>query len=230
MLEQESNTASAALYQELSNSRNGPRRANAAKIKAVCDQMEQDQIEITPSGVIKRCHRLYEGTPAGSTITNTGSQLGEYIRRRRVEQHVPHKARAAPETLSLSEKIGDPVVANQVQLMEDSLGLLRTENIAFRALFKELGVDIDALLKGATKKPGLTMPEPMQSSTDANVSEIRSVLIKLMDHLATRQYVWFRGRLAVNAKEVLNKDEFSTFRQATGLSETQWEQRYGAAQ
>lgn len=75
--------ASDVLYDEIAASRNSIRRENIRAIKVVCDRMENDGVQIAAAEVVRRCGH---GGPAYSTVCNTGSKLGEYIRLRVVDR------------------------------------------------------------------------------------------------------------------------------------------------
>lgn len=221
-----SRRASEVLYDEIATSRNSLRRANILLIKEVCDRMEKDKAPITVAEVVRRCGK---GGPAYSTVSNQGSQLGEYIKLRITEQAAGAGAPGVKQ--GLADTISDPVLKARVRDTESVARLVTRENDALRALFKTLrpGVDIDGLIRRASESPQPetatpTLPAP---PSDPNKNEVRGLLLKLMDHLvSSRQYRETRGRLTINGKIVLDVRELKTYREASGLSEEAWQARY----
>lgn len=219
--------ASDVLHDDIATSRNSLRRENIRLIKDVCDRMEKDRALITIAEVVRRCG---ERGPAYSTVSNQGSQLGEYIKIRITEQAAGAGAIGGKQ--GLADTILDPVLKARVRDTESVARLVTRENDGLRALFKNLrpGVDIDGLIRRAsespqseTAKPSLSAPAP---SPDKN--EVSGLLLKLMDHLvSSRQYRETRGRLTINSKVVLDTRELKTYREASGLSEEAWQARYG---
>ncbi|WP_440965733.1 hypothetical protein ACL58G_06020 [Massilia sp. GER05] len=222
----EKRRASDVLYEEILDSRNSGRRENIRIIKEVCDQMERDRVIITAAEVVRRGG---EHGPAYSTISNKGSQLGEYVKLRITEQ-----AAALPQSpgreQDLAERISDPVLAAQIRDKESTARWLQKENTALRHLLKNLspGADIDTALSRATKGQPLIAARPPSAAPASD--ELSGALLKLMDHLIhERQYVEMRGRLTINHKAILDPRELSTLRQACGLREDEWKLRYGSA-
>jgi hypothetical protein len=221
-----SRRASDVLYDEIANSRNSLRRENIRLIKEVCDWMEKDKVPITVAEVVRRCG---EGGPAYSTVSNQGSQLGEYIKLRITE--LAAGAGAPGGKQGLADTIADPVLQARVRDTESVARLVNRENNALRALFKTLrpGVDIDGLIRRASESAleatTTTLPAPLPGP-DKN--ELSGLLLKLMDHLvSSRQYKETRGRLTINGKIVLDARELKIYRAASGLSEEAWQARYG---
>lgn len=219
--------ASEMLYSVIASSRNSLRRANIRHIQEVCDWMEKDKVTITVAEVVRRCG---EGGPAYSTVSNHGSQLGEYIKLRITEQ----AARAGPPGVkqSLADIVSDPVLQARIRDTESTARWVTRENDAFRALLKTLrpGVDVDGLIRKASAplQPEPASSELPASSPSPDKAEVSGLLLKLMDHLvSSRQYKQTRGRLTVNGKIVLDARELRTYREATGLSEESWQSRYG---
>jgi hypothetical protein len=220
--------ASEIFYDEITSSRNSLRRENARLIKEVCDQMEQDKVPISIAEVVRRCGT---GGPAYSTVSNQGSNLGEFVRLRISEQAANPSAKARVQ--SIADTISDPVAQARVRDTESTARWLARENNGLRALFKSLrpGLDIDALIK-KTSDPAfdtLSLATPPDTGlTKINAVELQGLMIKLMDHLVgTRQYKETRGRLTINGKIVLDARDLKVYCVATGLSEQAWQTRYG---
>lgn len=222
-----SRRSSDVLHDEISTSRNSLRRENIRAIKVVCDLMEKNKAPITVAEVVRRCG---EGGPAYSTVSNQGSQLGEYIKLRITEQAAG--ACAPGRKQGLADTISDLVLQARVRDIESVARLVSRENDGLRALFKTLrpGLDIDGLIRRASESPQPeaatpTLPAP-PLGPDKN--EVSGLLLKLMDHLvSSRQYRETRGRLTINGKIVLGTRELKTYRECTGLSEKAWQARYG---
>jgi hypothetical protein len=219
----EKRRASDVLYEEIFASRNSGRRENIRIIKEVCDQMERDRVVITAAEVVRRGG---ENGPAYSTISNKGSQLGEYVKLRMTEQaaSLPHSTGREQD---LSERISDPVLAAQIRDKESTARWFQKENTALRHLLKSLspGVDIDTALSRATKGQPLIPARPPAAPQASD--ELGGVLLKLMDHLIhDRQYVEMRGRLTINHKAILDPRELAAFQKATGLTDDEWRLRY----
>lgn len=218
--------ASDVLYDEMAGSRNSIRRENIRVIKEICDQMEKDGVQIAAAEVVRRCGA--EG-PAYSTVCNTGSKLGEYIRLR-VNEQVSH-IKGTPKRGSLADSVLDPVLQAQIRDKESVARWLQKENNALRTLLKTLrpGVDIDAAI-GRASKGGqrllLEAPTPGDNPTNEGFSV---ALLKLMDHLVGgRQYCFIKGRLTINKKVVLDPADVNAYREATKLSPEDWSRRYDA--
>lgn len=216
--------ASDVLYEEIAASRNSIRRGNIAAIKEVCDQMEKDGVQIAAAEVVRRCG---PDGPAYSTVSNTGSKLGEYIKLRITEQAA--RVKGVSKSGSLADTVIDPVLQAQIRDKESVARWLQKENDALRTLFKTLrpGVDIDIAIAKATKggQPFLLAP-PADSDLHAD-KHVAAALLKLMDHLVGgRQYTFMRGRLTINKKVVLESAEVTAYRRGTGLTEADWQQRY----
>lgn len=219
--------ASDILYDEIFASRNSVRRENIRIIKQVCDQMEKDRVAITAAEVVRRGG---DNGPAYSTISNKGSMLGDYIKLRITEQ-----ASSLPQPKSgeqtLSDHISDPVLAAQVRDKESTARWFQKENTALRHILKSLtpGVDIDAALTRATKGQPIALAAPQATAKALGNVELSGALLRLMDHLVhERQYVEMRGRLTINHKAILDPRELQVYRQSCGLSDAEWQQRYGA--
>lgn len=219
------------VYNILSSSNNSIRRTNAHYIKLICDQMEKDKVEITISSVGQRCMEQF-GKPATSTITNTGSKLGEYIRLRRSEQNLDIVKIINQN--HVSNKLSDPILAQEVKILEESIKQLQIENNALRNTLKSLSVDIDGGIKAIFQgiEPSLNK-ELIQISSlkhgEPNNSLLSSAVLKLFDHLASRNYQLFRGRYGLNKKTVLSSPEFEVLKDACNISESEWAARYGVS-
>lgn len=222
-----SRRASDVLYDEIATSRNSLRRENIRLMKEVCDQMEKNKAPITVAEVVRRCG---EGGPAYSTVSNQGSQLGDYIKLRITEQAAGAGAPGGKQ--GLADTISDPVLQARVRDIESVARLVTRENDALRALFKNLrpGLDIDGLIRRAseTPQPETTTPALPAPPPGPDKQEVSGLLLKLMDHLVgSRQYRETRGRLTINGKIVLDARELKTYREGSGLSEEAWQARYG---
>lgn len=216
--------ASDILYDEIAASRNSIRRKNIAAIKAVCDLMEKDRVQIAVAEVVRRCG---PNGPAYSTVCNTGSQLGEYIKLRITEQ--ASRAKGTSKIGSLADTVLDPVLQAQIRDKESVARWLQKENDALRTLLKTLrpGVDIDSAIAKASKGDLpflLAAPVDSQAVVDKQVA---AVFLKLMDHLVGgRQYTFLKGHLTINKKVVLEATDVVAYRRSTGLTEAEWQQRY----
>lgn len=219
--------ASDILYDEIAASRNSIRRENIRAIKEVCDQMEKDSVQIAAAEVVRRCG---PDGPAYSTVCNTGSKLGEYIKLRINEQLSNFKG--TQKRGSLADTLLDPVLQAQVRDKESLARWLKKENDALRTLFKNLrpGVDIDgAIAKSIKGGDELKIGIPTSENT-INNEALAPALLKLMDHLVGgRQYSLNNGRLTINKKVILDKPEVSAFRDASKLSQDDWSRRYEGA-
>lgn len=219
--------ASDVLYDEIAASRNSIRRENIRIIKEVCDQMEKDGVQIAAAEVVRRCG---PDGPAYSTVCNTGSKLGEYIRLRVDEQ--ASRTKGTPKRGSLADTVLDPVLQAQIRDKESVARWLQKENDALRTLLKTLrpGVDIDAAIANASKGGhrlllGAPAPDGSPSSEGLPVA-----LLKLMDHLVGgRQYSFTNGRLTINKKVVLHPSDVIAYRDASKLSPDEWSRRYELA-
>lgn len=219
---------SAKLFEILSSSRNSLRRDNANNVKTICDQMMKDRVMMTPAEVSRRCMQLFGG-PATSTITNTGSQLGEYVKLRIIEQKAGLKGGARIVT-PLSDDVADPILAAGIRVEEERARMLTRENHGLRNLLRKMSnFDIDKELKRlGNGQKAVAVEKKTQETLQIN-SSLQAVFLKLMDHLISeRQYESYRGRLTVNKKIVLTPQEYESFRRATGLSDEMWTKRYGA--
>jgi hypothetical protein len=222
-----SRRASDVLYDEVAASRNSLRRENIRLIKEVCNRMEKDKVSISVAEVVRRCGA--DG-PAYSTVSNQGSQLGDYIKLRIAEQAA--NLGTATRAQSLADTVSDPVLQARIRDTESTARWVNRENDGLRALLKTLrpGVGIDALIRKAADPPSTApanheLPAP---STEPDKKEVGGVLLKLMDHLVnSRQYRQTRRRLTINGKIVLDPRELKVYREATGLTEEAWEARYG---
>jgi hypothetical protein len=219
--------ASDMLYDEVAASRNSLRRENIRLIKEVCDRMEKDKAPISVAEVVRRCG---VNGPAYSTVSNQGSQLGEYIKLRIGEQAA--NLGVAAGTQSLSDTVSDPVLQARIRDTESTARWATRENDGLRALLKSLrpGVNIDALIRKASDppSPAPVNPELPAPSSGPDRKEVSGLLLKLMDHLVgSRQYKQTRGRLTINGKVVLDPRELKIYREATGLAEEAWQARYG---
>lgn len=218
--------ASEVLYEELVNSRNGPRRDNIRLIKQSCDQMEKDKVPMTAAEIVRRCG---ETGPAYSTVSNKGSPLGEYIRLRIIEQGALKTTSDLKK--SLADSVADPVLQAQIRDKEQTAKWVSRENQGLRKLLKNLspGVDIDAMLEGANtaaKGPTTTL----QIEKRPLDPEVGAALLKLFAHLVGRGYSELRGRFAINSKVVLDATEYTALKRATGLSDDDWNTRYGGGE
>lgn len=218
--------ASEVLYDELATSRNSIRRENIRLVRAACDQMERDGVQMSAAEIARRCG---ENGPAYSTISNSGSQLGDYVRLRITEQ----AARRTPvpgARRSVADGVADPVLQAQMRDLESVKRYLTRENSGLRALLKGLrpGVDIDRLLRGDAKPTEARLTGAEKALPSVDVHEVRGALLKLIDHLVgARQYKLHRGRLTINGKVVLDPGEVEALRRTTNLSDDEWGTRYG---
>lgn len=216
-------------YDNLVSSQNSVRRENAHNVKIICDQMERDGVEIMLSQVAQRCIEQF-GQPATSTLTNTGSKLGEYIRLRRGEQNVDRKG--VVERNLTSSKLSDPVLAQEVKILEETVKQLRMENNGLRNAFRSLNADIDSgikrLLQGGIATDNETPNKELSVQSVRVVNPLLSkALLRLLEHLATRNYQIFRGRYGVNNKAILSGPEFESLKSACNVSESEWAARFG---
>ena len=214
------------MYDELSGSRNSVRRENIRVIKEACDRMEKDGVPMSAAEVVRRCG---PDGPAYTTVSNTGSKLGEYIKLRMSEQAT--RVRGGTPADSLADGVLDPVLQAQIRDKESVARWLQKENSALRSFLKTLkpGVDIDSAIAGAAKNGGQLLFAASAATAlltgDAGVSP---ALLKLLDHLVgSRQYVLMNGRLTINKKVVLDAADLEAVRKATQLSQEAWDRRYG---
>lgn len=218
--------ASDVLYDEVAASRNSIRRGNIAAIKEVCDLMEKDGVQIAAAEVVRRCG---PNGPAYSTVSNTGSKLGEYIKLRVTEQ--ASRVKGVSKSGSLADTVIDPVLQAQIRDKESVARWLQKENDALRTLFKTLrpGVDIDGAFANVTKGGQPFLLNPPSNSEPLADEQVAAALLKLMDHLVGgRQYTFLKGRLTINKKVVLEATDVAAYRRGTGLTEADWQQRYEA--
>lgn len=213
------------LYDEIAASRNSIRRENIRAIKVVCDQMEKDGVQIAAAEVVRRCG---PDGPAYSTVCNTGSKLGEYIRLRIDEQ--ASRVKGTPKRVGLADTVLDPVLQAQIRDKESVARWLQKENDALRTLLKTLrpGVDIDGAIANATKggQRLLLLGVPASEASPQNEG-LPAALLKLMDHLVGgRQYCFTKGRLTINKKVVLDPSDVIAYRDASKLSPDDWSRRY----
>lgn len=216
--------ASDVLYDEISSSRNSIRRQNIRVIKDVCDQMERDGVQIAAAEVVRRCG---SDGPAYSTVCNTGSKLGEYIRLRVNEQ--TSRARGKTKSKSLADTVLDPVLQAQIRDKESLARWLQKENDALRTLLKTLrpGVDIDGAIANASKGGERLLLAATSAETKPSNEGLPAALLKLMDHLVGgRQYCFTKGRLTINKKVVLDPHEVAAYREASKLNLDDWTRRY----
>jgi len=219
-----SKSPSDTLYEELSSSANSNRRENAQNIKAICDQMVKDGIEISLNGTARRCLDTF-GNPAISTVTNTGSKLGEYVRLRKQEQNID-KVHIIQHT-GISAKVQDPVLAQEVKILEEAVKALRNENNALRFTLKKLDVDIDSGIRQI-----LTSDADSPDSNEKLLvspkypSILKNTITSLLNHLADRGYGMYRGRFGINKKTILTTVEIDALKDVTGISESEFHARY----
>lgn len=213
------------LYEKLCRSTNSLRRENAQNIKITCDHMESDGVEITLRGVAKRCLDSF-GSPAISTVTNTGSELGEYIRLRRQQQNI--KKSNVIQKVGVSSRVQDPVLAQEVKILEETVKGLRNQNNALRVLIKKAGIDIDGEIKHS-------LFSDRDRDTDGNNRQLpppklnphmKSALMSLLKHLSERGYTVFRGRYGINKKTVLTSAELDALKEVISISESEFSARY----
>lgn len=217
--------ASDVLYDELSASRNSVRRENIRVIKETCDRMEKDGVPMSAAEVVRRCGA--DG-PAYTTVSNTGSKLGEYIKLRMSEQAA--RIKRVPPSNSLADGVLDPVLQAQIRDKESATRYLQKENSTLRSLLKNLrpGVDIDSAIASSSR----TGKQPLfvaNTATNpvANEDDVAVALLKLMDHLVgSRQYVVVKGRLTINKKVILDAGDLLAVRNATKLTKAAWDSRY----
>lgn len=216
--------ASDVLYDEIAASRNSVRRGNIAAIKEVCDLMEKDGVQIAAAEVVRRCG---PNGPAYSTVSNTGSKLGEYIKLRITEQ--ASRVKGVPKSRSLADTVIDPVLQAQIRDKESVARWLQKENDALRTLFKTLrpGVDLDGAIANASKgRQPFALASPLDSQAPAD-KQVAAALLKLMDHLVGgRQYTFLKGRLTINKKVVLEAADVAAYRRGSCLADADWQQRY----
>lgn len=217
--------ASDVLYAELSGSRNSVRRENIRVIKEACDRMEKDGVHMSAAEVVRRCGPK---GPAYTTVSNTGSKLGEYIRLRVTEQATRSTGRKPAE--SLADGVLDPVLQAQIRDKESIARWLQKENSALRSLLKTLkpGVDIDDVLASAAKNGGqLRFSATASTALLPSDAGVPSALLKLLDHLVgSRQYVLMNGRLTINKKVILDSADVEAIRKATQLTLEGFDGRY----
>ncbi|MFM1989462.1 MAG: hypothetical protein RJA99_2419 [Pseudomonadota bacterium] len=219
----ETRRASEVLFDEVIESRNGARRENIRVLKAVCDQMEKDGVVLTLAEVVRRAA---PNGPAYSTVSNQGSALGEYVRLRIAEQ-LAGLARAERRPVSLSDSLHDPVLQAQARDAEARVRWLTRENALLRNFLKTLrpGVDVDAALSqpmGVKGTATLVRTDPPPGD-----SRLAGALLKLIDHLVLeRRYELAKGRLTVNQKIVLDRDQVDALKAASELNGAVWESRY----
>lgn len=223
---QQERRASDVLYDEIAASRNSIRRENISVIRDVCDLMEKDGVQIAAAEVVRRCGPK---GPAYSTVSNTGSKLGEYIKLRVNEQ--ASRIKGVLGSGSLADNVIDPVLQAQIRDRESVARWLQKENSALRTLLKTLrpGVDIDGAIANATKGgQHFLLASPVDAEANADKS-IAAALLKLMDHLVGgRQYTFMKGRLTINKKVVLDAADVTAYRHGTRLAEADWCRRYEA--
>lgn len=216
--------ASDVLYDEIIASRNSVRRENILVIKKVCDQMEKDGVQMAAAEIVRRCG---PNGPAYSTVCNTGSKLGEYIRLRINEQ--TSRAKGTAKNSSLADTVLDPVLQAQIRDKETLARWLQKENDALRTLLKTMrpGFDIDTAIANASRSGRALLPSPPALEDRTSTDGLQSVLLKLMDHLVGgRQYCFIKGRLTVNKKVVLDSSEVVAYRDAAKMNPEDWSRRY----
>ena len=212
------------LFDDLNQSNNSKRRGNLQHIKIVCNQMEKDGVSITLNSVAKRCLETY-GSPAISTVTNTGSKLGEYIRLRKDEQNIENTN--IIQKIGVSARVQDPVLAQEVKILEESVKALRNENNALRVTFKKLDVDIDGgirhLLSGnqdTKENNDKLLSAPKHSSI------LKSAITSIFTHLADRGYGFYKKRYGINKKILLTTAELDALKEVIDMSESEFDARF----
>lgn len=216
-------SASALLYDELSSSRNSTRRDNVKRLKDVCDLMERDRVVLSVAEISRRCE---PHGPAYSTICNSGSRLGDYVRMRVDEQIANQPGRGTPRP-GVAQAVADPLLAAQFRHLESTARLLKRENNSLRGLLKRLSprIDIDAAINKAMSGAPL-LPAQADASTPIPPG-LSGAILRLIDHLIIeRRYEQYKGRLTINRKIVLEVDQMEACRAAAGLDPDQWARRY----
>lgn len=219
----ESKLPSDDLYEKLCHSSNSLRRENAQNIKLTCDNMESDGVEITLRGVAKRCLSSF-GSPAISTVTNTGSELGEYIRLRRQQQNI--KKGTTIQKVGISSKIQDPVLAQEIKILEETVKGLRNQNNALRVLIKKTSIDIDGEIRQNLFSGSNTEVSSQQLPSPKVNPHLKSALMSLLKHLSERGYTLFRGRYGINKKTVLTSAELEALKEVIDISESEFSARF----
>jgi len=212
------------LFNELNKSNNSKRRENLQNIKMVCNQMEKDGVPITLNSAAKRCLEMY-GSPAVSTVTNTGSKLGEYVRLRRSEQNISNTN--IIQKTGVSSKVQDPVLAQEVKILEEMVKALRNENNALRVTFKKLDVDIDGdihqvIYGHQTLKEVNNNPLPSTKHSPI----LKSAIISIFSHLADRGYGFYKKRYGINKKTLLTAAELDALKEVIDISESEFYARF----
>jgi hypothetical protein len=221
-----SKSPSALLYDELCKSANSNRRENAQNIKVTCDHMEKDGVEILLNGVARRCLESF-GRPAISTVTNTGSKLGEYVRLRKQDQCIDKGS--IIEKTGVSAKIQDPVLSQEVKILEEMVKGLRNENNALRVTFKKLDVDIDnGIRQILTIDKNTDVDSNKQLASPTYPSNLKGAVTSLLNHLSDRGYSMYRGRFGINKKTVLTGAEIDALKEVTSMSESEFNARYSS--
>lgn len=218
--------ASELIYLEIQDSRYAVHRKHVELIKPVCDQMDKDNVEITLAKVVERTQ---PDGPAYSTVAPASSVLGKYIRARIDEQRAKIASRGTSSD-SLSDAIRDPVLKAQVRDKESTARWLQKQNSGLRSLLMALkpGLDVDGIIRGTVDITAPLAPGPAKLAPPDSSTEIKAVLLKLLDHLiGSRSYRETRGRFTINNKVILDAHEMGTLRRATGLTDDQWAGRYG---
>ena len=219
-----SKSPSEILYDDLVSSANSNRRENAQNIKVICDLMDKDKVEITLSGVAKRCLSTY-GAPAVSTVTNTGSKLGEYVRLRKQEQKI-EKGTATIER-SISAKLQDPVIAQEVKILEEMIKGLRNENNALRMLYKKLETDVDDGIKQILlSEHSGSINKTSQSNAPKYSSDLKDAVLSIFNHLAERGYGMYRERFGINKSTVLTPAELKALKEVLDMSESEFHAKF----
>lgn len=216
-------SASAIVYGELASSRNSTRRDNAKRLKEVCDLMERDRVVLSVAEIARRCE---PHGPAYSTICNSGSRLGDYVRMR-VDEQIANQPSQGKPSVGVAQAVADPLLAAQFRHLESTVRLLKRENNSLRGLLKGLSprIDIDAVInKAMNGAPLLPAPAEVPAPFPPALS---AAILRLSDHLIIeRRYELYKGRLTINRKIVLEVDQLEACRAAAGLDAGQWAGRY----
>ena len=157
-------------------------------VKKVCDIFDNQKIRIIVSKVGSECNNLF-GSPKVQSIRNN-PLLKKYIDLRISEQVLNIKEN---EILN-GNKIKDPVIKAEFNLLEDRVRTLKLENEGLKHLLKNIEIGLENGKVGFLKE------------RNKDLSDVVDKTLKALYSLGCDEY---RGRLCLNKDIILDKEEWA---------------------
>ena len=180
--------ASEKYFKDIYESSSHKMKKSLDNIKKICDIFENQKVRIIVSKVGHECESLF-GSPKVQSIRNN-PLAKKYIDLRISEQVLPIRE----NDIYKGNKIKDPIIRAEFNLLEDEVRTLKLENQGLKKLFEKIEIGLEG---GQVS---------FQREDKIDYKDLINKLVRFLESQGCEEY---RGRFCLNKDIILSKEEWN---------------------